>query len=294
MRKTSRVPLYFKPEHSICSRDCAVHQRCDVSFASFLIFCCLRRCCCCVSLPQYIWDWFLANIGQVIETGVSMGNMLIVKRLVFQIDSSKMYRMNVPMQFLTCKLQSHFSTHCTAINRFSICICRDCKSSWSIGSMELWSHKSYFVSIKLNGSPVFNGHSISTCKDNENKRKTHSVSGIEKEQGIRLIIRCQLIWAKCHLIPSGIRSIFSALITTSCRCVNRNHLRNINWFTKRERKKNSTLTCMVVDTKGTQHLLLFWQWPQIFGRYNFRETHGPSRILDGPIRCIFRHSCPFC
>lgn len=29
--------------------------------------------------------------------------------------------------------------------------------------MELWSHKSYFVSIKLNGSPVFNGHSISTC-----------------------------------------------------------------------------------------------------------------------------------
>lgn len=50
---------------------------------------------------------------------------------------------------------------------------------------------------------------------------------------------------------------------------------------------------MVVDTKGTQHLLLFWQWPQIFGRYNFRETHGPSRILDGPIRCIFRHSCPF-
>lgn len=51
---------------------------------------------------------------------------------------------------------------------------------------------------------------------------------------------------------------------------------------------------MVVDTKGTQHLLLFWQWPQIFGRYSFRETHGPSRILDGPIRCIFRHSCPFC
>lgn len=54
------------------------------------------------------------------------------------------------------------------------------------------------------------------------------------------------------------------------------------------------LTCMVVDTEGTQHLLLFWQWPQIFGRYNFRETHGPNRILDGPIRCIFRHSCPFC
>lgn len=51
---------------------------------------------------------------------------------------------------------------------------------------------------------------------------------------------------------------------------------------------------MVVDTKGTQHLLLFWQRPQIFGRYNFRETHGPSLILDDPIRCIFRHSCPFC
>lgn len=72
---------------------------------------------------------------------------------------------------LTCRLQSHFNTHWTEMNRFSIWICRDCNSSWSIGSIELWSHKSYFVSIKLNGSPVFNGHNISTCKWKKNDEK---------------------------------------------------------------------------------------------------------------------------
>lgn len=71
---------------------------------------------------------------------------------------------------LTFRLQSHFSTHWTAINWFSIWICLDCNSSWSIGSIELWSHKSYFVSMKLNGSPVFNGHSISTCANTHQMR----------------------------------------------------------------------------------------------------------------------------
>lgn len=62
--------------------------------------------------------------------------------------------------------------------------------------MELWSHKSYFVSIKLNGSPVFNGHSISTCivhryidngneamqrKRNETKRKVNERKRIVKK-----------------------------------------------------------------------------------------------------------------
>lgn len=43
---------------------------------------------------------------------------------------------------------------------------------------------------------------------------------------------------------------------------------------------------MVVDTEGTQHFFTLWQRPQIFGRYNLRDTHGPKRIRDGPTRCI--------
>jgi len=54
------------------------------------------------------------------------------------------------------------------------------------------------------------------------------------------------------------------------------------------------LTCIVVDTAGAQHLTPRWQRPQSFGRYSFRETHSPSRILAGPRRWMLRHSWPFC
>jgi len=54
------------------------------------------------------------------------------------------------------------------------------------------------------------------------------------------------------------------------------------------------LTCIVVDTAGAQHLTPRWQRPQSFGRYSFRETHSPRRILAGPSLWILRHSWPFC
>lgn len=49
----------------------------------------------------------------------------------------------------------------------------------------------------------------------------------------------------------------------------------------------------MAELEGTQHLFGFWQSPHILGRYNCRDTHGPSRTRDALIRNTLRQSCPF-
>uniref|UniRef100_A0A182UPX2 Uncharacterized protein n=1 Tax=Anopheles merus TaxID=30066 RepID=A0A182UPX2_ANOME len=49
-------------------------------------------------------------------------------------------------------------THWTSTYLFSMWIWRDCSISWSSGSIDALSHRSYPCSMKSNGSPEFKGH----------------------------------------------------------------------------------------------------------------------------------------
>lgn len=63
----------------------------------------------------------------------------------------------------------HFTTHSISMYLFSMWICRELRSSWSKGSIELLSHKSYPYSTKSNRLPEFRGHNNSTCEGDINK-----------------------------------------------------------------------------------------------------------------------------
>lgn len=135
----------------------------------------------------------------------------------------------------------HFITHSTSMNLFSMCICREWRSSWSSGSIELLSHKSYPYSMKSYKLPEFKGQSNSTW----------------------------IIGMKMFKVSNMI------------------YWNSVSFDGMMEH------TCIVDDTKGTQHIFLLWHRPQTFGRYNLRDTHGPKRSLDWPFLWELRHSCPF-